>query len=160
MSGLYYSASPNEGVEFFMSIETRNDYTALQRIIIDLIQDLADLRKIWSDLRIDNPSFEQFLAEHWREREAESWLYGTTAACEINVLSQGVDEAIPLSVIADSEVLNHIKRWSHYIAEMGIYADFVADDLRAPEPNDTLLKYIQKHAEIAEEHAEKATNAF
>lgn len=59
--------------------ETQNHYTVTQEIIVHLIQNIADIRKIWSNIRRDNPSFEQVSIENWRGREADCWLYGATS---------------------------------------------------------------------------------
>lgn len=128
------------------------DFNIFFEIIEDLTSSIDAIRRIWEDLRLLNPGFEQLSQEHWRSREANFWIHGATDTLEAAELEQWLFYSVPVTRIETSPAQEYYNAWAVYMLDgEGIYADFTEDDLQPPKGKESLGDYVNRLARLVEE---------
>ncbi|MGL4539468.1 MAG: hypothetical protein ACRCU0_00620 [Candidatus Rhabdochlamydia sp.] len=131
-----------------------NEYFALQKIIDELHQDISISRKVWDGLKECNPHIEQLSEKDWRKEEAQFWIHGTCNTQEKIELESGLYPTLESSKIAKSLASISYSKWEDYVLENS-YLDFTQEDLIKPQEKETLVDYIQRYAQLVENHGWK-----
>lgn len=125
-----------------------------KEILIDLNNDLEKMKNIWSEIRTNNPTFEQVSHEQWREKSSRCWLHGGTKKIETDYLDQWLIQKVELSKLAHGGVRPLIVSWKKRMNEKGPMGHYYADDVKftiKSKKDETLLNFIIRMARNTEE---------
>lgn len=122
-----------------------------QNLLIDFETQLQRYKESMSQIRFDNPGFEQVSEESVSQTEDTRWLHGSTDIHECNAIEKWLFDKPPLSDLAKEDASKCIKFWKAWLKQSNKYYEgFKEFKIEKPLKNEMLICYIRRIALIVE----------
>ena len=113
-----------------------------QDILLDLEGELQKYSELMSQIRSDNPGFDQVSEENISKTQATRWLHGATDLQECNEIEKWIFDKPPLTDLAKESASKCIWYWKEWLEQSNkYYGDFDEFEIEEPLKDEMLFSY-------------------